>query len=322
MCSRNLMVGIVILFTGCYSCSLHAQCFASSGNPVGGSANLGVMNRQALRTMTFYRYHFASRYFEGDQIYHGNARIYSSANYNYAGLLLGYGITNQITAEMETGYYINKTVFYQKTNYSNSGYGLSNALLSMKYAFYHDPDERFEVAGAAGVNLPYRQKLQRADNVTLPYDAQPSTLSYGLVLQSYVIKENSFKSIRFFWVNRYEYNLKNPYDVVFGDVLSSGFFFSRHFVFGQGKFKDWTLILQLRYQHINPNKGYKDEASGGSMVLAAPQVNCSFNETWNISLLWEKPVYQYYNGIQLGENYALLVNIARDFNLAKKPVTP
>lgn len=315
---KTILVVCILCF--CFAHKVEAQCFASAGNPMGGSANMGVMSKNSLRVMTFYRYQYASDYFEGAERYHeGPARIYSSANYNYAGALLGYGISDKISAELETGYFLNKSVNYRSESLGQqTGYGLSNALLSMKYALYHNTDNRFEITGAAGVNIPYSQKLQRVDGTVLPYDVQPSTSSFGIVLQSYMIKENSFKSIRYFWVNRYDKNFTNPDGYLFGSVFSSSAFFSRHFIFGQGAAKDWTLIIQLRFQNIGPNEGYKEEASGGRSLTLSPQINCSLKEKWNLSFLFEKPIYQYYHGIQLGVNYALLFNIARDIQLGKK----
>lgn len=319
--SRSIVAFFIILF-GLASYKAGAQCFASAGNPMGGSANMGVMNKNALRVMAFYRYQFASDYYNLDALYHGHARIYRSANYNYAGTLLGYGITDRISAELETGFYINKSVNYRLESLSwQTGQGLSNALVSLKYAFYRDVDKRFEITGSGGVNIPYRYRLMSENGSVLPYDIQPSTAAYGLVLQTFLIKENSFKSIRFFWINRFDKNFVNPDGYVFGSVFSTSAFFSRHFIFGQGKAKDWTLIFQVRFQHTEPNLGYKENASGGRSVFIAPQINCSINELWNISLMYEKPVYQYYNGIQLGVNYALLLNFARDFDLTKKIVS-
>lgn len=313
-----MIIPLVMIMMGTGN-NLRAQCFASAGNPVGGAANMGVMDKHSLRVMAFYRYHFASDWFSGDVQYHGPKRIYSSANYNYLGITLGYGLANRLSAELETGYYVNKSVCYSKTNHVQSGNGMSNALLSMKYALYQNPDKHFEVTVAGGLSAPFGREFQRVDGIVLPDDVQPSNASYGVAFQSYMIKENSFKSIRYFWVNRFDKHFANPRGEVFGSTFNTSAFVSRHFVFGQGGFKDWTLILQLRYQYRGQNVIQSTEriieSSGGQMVYFAPQVNCSIREKWNISLMYELPVWQYYNGTQLGANYAFLLNFARDFSL-------
>lgn len=320
MWNRDLMIAGFMMMLLVTVTDAGAQCFASAGNPIGGSVNLGVMQKNGLRMMSLYRYHFASGYFSGDDRYTGNNRPLSSANYNYAGLLMGYGITERLSGEMEMGYYFNKTQRYRLSEHKLRGYGISSTLISMKYALYQNPDKRFEVTGAAGVSIPFSRQFLRVNGVELPIDLQPSAASYGIALQTYVIKENSFKSIRFFWVSRYEKHFRNPQGYVFGTIFNTALFFSRHFVIGQGMAKDWTLILQGRYQMKSQNIRYDlpVAASGGQMVIVAPQINCSLHERWNLSLMFEKPVYQRYKGIQLGQNYAWVFTFSRDINLDQK----
>jgi hypothetical protein len=296
-----------------------AQCFASPGNPVGGASNMGVMNKNAFRVMSFYRYQLSLRYFQGNELYTESNRPLSSANYNYQGLLLGYGLTDRFTLESEFGYFYNKTQHYRFNHAVLNGFGLSNTLLSLKYGFLQNNDKRFEISGAAGLNIPFRRTMMSVDGVTLPVDLQPSTASYGITLQSFIVKENSFSSMRYFWVNRYEINFENPQGYVFGKVFSSSVFVSRHFTFGEGRWKDWTLILQGRFQmkEKNTRDGNIVLASGGHSVMFAPQVNFSPGENWNISLVFERPLYQYLNSIQLGSQYAVLLNMSRDFSIKK-----
>jgi hypothetical protein len=313
MWNRALMVAGLVMMLLVNATEAGAQCFASAGNPIGGSVNLGVMQKNGLRMMSLYRYHYSAGYFNADVPYTGSNRPLSSANYNYAGLLLGYGITERLSGEMEMGYYFNKTQRYRLSDQTLRGYGL-----------YQNPDNRFEVTGAAGVSIPFSRRFLRVGGVELPIDLQPSAASYGIVLQTYVIKENSFKSVRYFWVTRYEKHFRNPQGYVFGTLFNTSLFFSRHFVFGQGIAKDWTLILQGRYQWKDGNIRYDlpVAASGGQIVIIAPQINCSLHERWNLSLMFEKPVYQNYKGIQLGQNYAWVFTLSRDINLDQKQTNP
>jgi hypothetical protein len=325
MRSKTVVTVFLFLLMLISSFNAEAQCFASAGNPVGGSANLGVMEKSSLRVIAFHRYHYASRYFQGDQLYEGVGRLYGSARYNYLGTLLAYGITPKLTTEIETGYFINKSTFNLSDGLYEKGYGLSNALISLKYALYQNQDKHFEITGAGGVLVPYSKEFQRVNGILLSEDVQPSMAAYGLVFQTYVIKQNSFKSVRYFWVTRYEKNFRNPKGVVYGSAFNTSLFFSRHFVFGQGAFKDWTMIAQFRYQeklqNVNELTGLTVAASGNRLVLFAPQVNCSIKEKWNVSLMCEIPVYQYYHSIQLGADYAVLINLAREFKLTKNHVT-
>jgi len=316
---RLLLSTAIVL---CAFTNVNGQCFATAGNPMGGSGNLGVMKQGSLRTMAFYRHHFASQYYEGSNTYDGPSRLYRSARYNYLGTVLAYGITDRLTGELETGYFLDKTLTYLAGDFTQQGFGFSNGVTSLKYALYRNRESRFEIAGSAGASIPFSRKYQRIDGIELPEDAQPSIAAFGLVLQSFVIKENSFTAMRYFWINRFETYSVNPKGELFGNSWSSAAFVSRHFVFGDGAVKDWTAILQLRYhqrgQTVHRETGNVTKASGGRQLLLVPQVNCTVKEKWNISILLEKPLYQYQNGIQLGVDYAVLLNVARDFQLVSK----
>ncbi len=317
-----IRVFVIVSFVLLATLPVQGQCFASAGNPMGGGANLGVMQQGTLRTMAFYRHHAGSQYYQGNEKYNGISRLYQRASYNYLGSLLAYGITDRLTAELETGYFLDKTLEYRLGGITQQGYGLSNAVTSMKYAIYSNQEKRFEVSAAAGISIPFRNEYMRVNGVELPEDAQPTIAAYGLVLQSFVVKENSFTAMRYFWINRFETYSVNPKGEIFGNAWQSAAFISRHFIFGDGLFKDWTAILQLRYQHhgqtLHEETQKITESSGGRQLLVAPQINVSINQQWNLSVLFEKPLYQYQNGIQLGVDYAVLVNLARDFNIRNK----
>jgi hypothetical protein len=71
-----------------------------------------VLDKHIVRVHTFYRYNYAGKYYQEDQLYTGDKRILKNANYNYAGCLLAYGVGNKLTVEGEAGYFINKTTLY------------------------------------------------------------------------------------------------------------------------------------------------------------------------------------------------------------------
>jgi hypothetical protein len=324
---KQYIIGLLLLslaLTFPMSQKTNAQCFASAGNPMGGSANMGVMDKYALRTMVFYRYHHASQYYDGLEKYDGINRLYEKASYNYMGLLTAYGITNRLSAELEAGYYFDKTLTYKVGGLVQQGFGPSNMVMSAKYALVTNPETRFEFTTTAGVSIPFTRSFQRVNGIELPEDAQPSNASAGMVLQTFLIKENSFTAIRLFWINRFEMYGLNPKGERFGNALQSAAFFSRHFIIGNGALKDWTAIVQLRYQHRGQTKhhdtGTITNASGGNQLLIAPQINCSVNQKWNLSLMWEKPIFQHLNGIQLGIDYAVMVSLVRDFKIKKQTI--
>lgn len=312
--SRYLCFLVLLFFA---SGALRAQCFTTSGNPVGGTTNMGVMDKNTLRMTLFYRFSCSDQYFLGNKKYSGNQGVLQKASYNYLGLLSGYGLTDRLTVEAEAGYYINKTQLYYIEDTELTGRGLSNLVISLKPQLYHHPDKRFEVSCALGANIPFSTEMQQVQGVTLPINIQPSIGSYGLVFQSFLVKENSFRATRFFWVGRVEKYFKNPQDYEPGTLYMNSFFFSKHFTFEQWRLKDWTFILQLRNQ-IKKQDTRSDQiigASGNFLLFLIPQVNLTIGEHWNVSALIDIPVYRYYNGIQLANRSSFVLTLIRDFHV-------
>lgn len=293
-----------------------SQCF-SSVNPVGGTANLLVLDQKSLRFIGFYRHAYSNSYYEGhsksdfDQI--------NNAGYNYSGSILAYGLFRKLTLETEWGYYLDKTFHYNLTPvYTLRGSGFTNTVISSKFSLYTDYQKRLYLSGSAGIKIPLTRKLKEVDGVTLPVDLQPSTNAFGTVFQLFFVKENSESGMRYFFISRFETNRQNINDYRLGNAVFTSMFVSRHLPDHWIK-GDWTVILQLRNEFRTKNKRGEitEEYTGGNIFLLSPQINYRLKEKWNFSLIFDIPVYQYYNGIQLAYNYAFMVNLTRDFNFYK-----
>lgn len=307
---------LILLILSLSNQVLQAQCFTSSGNPVGGTGNMGAMDKSKLRSSLFYRYSYSDRYFEGSEKYQGGNEVLQEARYNYLGFLAAYGLSDRLTVEAEAGYFMDKTQVYYLENTVLQGYGFSNLVLSLKPRIFYKPDKRFEFTCALGANIPFSTEPQALNGVTLPINIQSSTGSYGLVFQSYLVKENSFRAIRFFWVSRVEKYFENPQEYLPGTSMMNSLFFSKHLIMENWKLGDWTLILQLRNQFSNraTRSNQSIESSGHFLLYLVPQLNLSLGEHWNVSALFDLPVYRYYNGIQIANKYAFALSMIRDFS--------
>lgn len=318
MTFRFLVIALILSIAD-DSTSAFAQCFASAGNPVGGTESIGTLDARLLRLQTAYRFSYSDRYYEGVRRYRGGKGILHSAHYNYVGWMTGYGIKDWLNAELEAGYFINKTQRYKVNDYQLRGSGASNIVANLKQRLFFYPSRRVEFSASIGSNIPFSCEQQTSDGVVLPIDVQPSTGSYGLVLQTFFVKENSFNAWRFFWVNRVEKYFVNRQGYFFGTVFTSSVFASKHLVIDRWKLKDWTLIMQIRNSLKLPNHrdGQEVKASGSFVVFIVPQINLSLPAAWNISLMGDLPVLQHYNEIQLGTSFLGGISASKDIQIGK-----
>ncbi len=313
-----LFVSIVLIFhRGAFS-----QC-CSPGNPIGGTTNLGILAKNTFRVIGFYRYSYAQGYWEGTK--KSDYNFVKNGNYNYTGLILGYGLFRKLTFETELGYFINKTQTYDlEPEFKNTGFGFDNAVLSLKYNLFARTETPFEWTLGFGAKVPFTKKYQIADGVELPRDVQPSTHAFGTVTQSFLYKGFPKEKIKIFLINRFETNTTDNKNYKFGNFLMSSFFLAKQI--GETGF---AAIFQARHEYRTKDisnvtdvgcagcfaKGTYVNSSGGQFVFISPQINYSTKQKWNISLLVDLPVYRNYNGTQLGNVWAFALFLSKDFAL-------
>lgn len=294
-----------------------SQC-CSPGNPIGGTTNIGILDKKTFRLIAFYRYSYSDGYYKGSK--KSNSSFVKDAKFNYAGLVLSYGLLNKLTIETELGYFINKSQTYNVDPlYTNTGYGLNNGVFSLKYNLISKKEKPLEWTIGVGVKFPFIKKYQIVNNVELPRDVQPSTNAFGIVAQSFLYKGIPEKKMKLFFINRFETNYPDYKYFKYGNFLSSSLFLTKSL--GNS---DFTAIIQVRHEYrgkdlTNANvqspfaNGDIVKASGGNLIFIAPQINYTFAKKWNLSLLADIPVYRYYNETQLGNKFSVALYLSRDF---------
>lgn len=292
---------------------VHAQCL-SAVNPVGGSSNLLVLEKNTLRVISFFRNHYGNRYFEGSKP--SDYDVISHAGYNYAGVILAYGLTRSITLENEQGCFINKTQHYRGTSDFLRGNGFASTVVSLRGSILKNDIDRFFISGSAGARIPYTRDKLVKNGTVLPIELQPSYGAFGTVLQLYVVKEYPVSGTRYFFTGRMETSLENRYDEKQGNAFYTSLFWSKHLMFPWLR-GDWTSILQLRSEvrgkDLTP-LGLK-ASSGSYLFFLSPQLNSYIKEKWNVSVTLDIPLYQYFHGTQLATTTGVSLTLSRDFLL-------
>jgi hypothetical protein len=305
----------ILIFFFSVTCQSHtpAQCL-SSFTPVGGTENLLVLQKKAFRVITFYKHGGGNQYFNENR--HADYDLIGKACYNNLTSILGYGITDRLSIESELGYFINKSQKYNtQPAYTLKGHGFSNLVLSVKYGLYNDHFNRVFYSAGLGIKIPCSVNPQLVNNVELPVELQPTIGACGMVFNSVFVKENTGRGLRYFLTNRLETSLTNKNDYRLGAAIFNSMYVSKHLMFSWLK-GDWTAIMQLRNEIRLHDKiaGDPKMASGSVLFFAVPQVNYVVKEKWYLSTMLDIPLYQYFNGTQLGAGMGITVSLSRTFH--------
>lgn len=299
----------------------YGQC-CSAGSPLGASTYGGIVQKNSIRMSTYVRYSQSDDYYTGTKkTITGNEPV-SYADFLFQGLTLAFGITKKMNVEAEHGYFYHKRQYYPKDPLDPllpqtiiKGNGLSNGIISVKYALYKSMSKAFELTLGAGLKFPFSSKPQYEDNAILPIDVQPSTNAYGWMGQMILQKEFKPQKITLFLFNRYEQNFVNDNDYKYGERMRVSLIASKNIK------KYYGVIVQARYEYIGNDvrNGAKDANTGANLIFVSPQFLYSLKSKWNFIVGVDLPVYKNYNGFQMSNNYALSLSINRDISLNKNP---
>lgn len=289
--------------------TLYAQC-CSPGNPVGGTANLSIVEPFQLRTNTYYRFGYSNQYYNENKPSEFN--FIDNASYSYIGNILTFGIVKKLNFEAELGYYFSKRQEYNlNPKYILESNGLNDGVFSLKYNFYKNAEKEWEFTLSSGVKIPFRQNPLIVDNVTLPIDIQPSMLSYGFVFQSFLYKGFIKNGWHLFLLNRFETYNENTINYKYGNAFYHSLFISKSLN------NHFSILLQLRNEIKSKDKRFNQlvSSSGSFVFYSAPQLIYNIKNKWYLSFIYDFPFYKYYNGTHLTNKYSLSFNISRTFDL-------
>ena len=306
-------LSLFIFITLCLNKTLYAQCCGGC-NPIGGNTNQGTLPKHTLQVNSYYKHGYSEGYMQDD--HNSDFKFVKNANNSFVGLQLGYGVFKRFTVMVDGGYYVNRTQNFEIQSYkfSLNGYGGSSITLSGKYNIIKDTARDIEFTMGIGVKMPWSKKPQIIDGVELTEDVQPSNGAYGLAISTFLFKDFDNLNMRIFLINNTTINGKSMRDYKEGNTYITSFFVSKTFL------KNWSAILAVRNEirDFAYRDNIKVASSGGYRFLAIPQINYTIKKKYNISALYEMPIYQNYYGIQLKDLYAFSINLNIRLGLSKK----
>jgi hypothetical protein len=319
MSTRGLFFLVLLVFLNSTETTFSQCC--STGSPVGASVYVGVLNRNTLRVVGYYRYNYSDTYFHNSGKSDENTAL-KYARYNFSGIGFGYGLTKRLTVEADFGYFFNKTQQFNdiisqddSANHGKvKGYGLSNGGITVKYGAYVNPLKQVEITFGAGFRYPFTTNPQVVEGVQLNRDVQPSTNAFAASGMFFFNKGFPAITLRLFSVNRYDYNFEGKDGYKYGNILLNSLFVSKKIV------KYFFGILQVRseWKTNDQDNGEKVVNSGFVLLTVSPTLSYSIAGKWNLTMLCDIPVYKNYYGTQMTPKYSFAVSLSRDFNLARK----
>lgn len=281
---------------------------------------MGVIGKNYLRGITYYRHSYSDTYYENDHKSTENVQL-TNSSFNFAGVAIAYGVTKRLTIELDAGYYFDKTQNFKNIDYQAKGYGLSNGNLTFKYGTIIRPVQQIELTTGFGVRFPFSTNPQVVDGVQLNRDVQPSTNAFGVSEMLFFNKGFPMITLRLFTINRYEYNFADKNNYKYGNVLLNSIFVSKKIVkyfFGILQFRSEWKTNDKDFSHTNTEGGDEVINSGYFLLTLSPQLSYSFAGKWNLTVIYDQPVYKFYYGKQMTPKYSFAVSLTRDFNLGKK----
>jgi hypothetical protein len=296
-----------------------SQC-CSPGNPLGGYGNNGTLNSRVVKFYAQYKYSYSGIYKNGDKLYTGDTKDFrrsvQDGAYNFVGLGAAWGISERLTLESETGYFINKIQNHVQGVIPEQQrvYGFTDLSILVKPAFYKKRE--IEFTPAFGLKMPLGRYDQQYQNSILPADLQPTTGAVNYLAGFFLYKGFLKKHLRVFMIGRYEFPRTNPLEIKYGNAYIHSLFFS------YSASMKISFALQIRSECRERDRavyvgGGAFYSSGSNKLFIVPQLTYAFDPKWDVSLFSDLPVYQYYNGYQLGNTFAVAVMVSAKFNTQK-----
>lgn len=325
-----ILLNIVLVFNyGLAQC-----CAGGSGSPIAGGASQGVLLGRQFELNTNFQFINTNNFFRGDS--KEDAKFFDSFESAYQYFRFAYGVTDDLTMSLESGYYfLKKEVGLNKnpsTTYSSSGIG--DLILFPRYDIINRTEEnhRTEVTLGLGLKIPLGSYNDSTGNiepfsgetyyVTNPQAVQLSSGAQDFIFYLFLYRAYSLKKFRIFANALYIKKGWNPIGEKLGDYASIGLFFGKTFFDNLGVTLqlrgEWTDKMKLNETILlNAYPNYDPEATGYKKIFLAPQLSFTKGK-FILYALSDFPVYQYVTGSQVGSEFSATFGLSYRFFATSK----
>ena len=203
--------------------------------------------------------------------------------------------------EANINYFPEKKQSYCERNIDTilKDYGFSSYGFGINYNLYNSILKEIEYTLGLQVDIPFE-----INNDKLPQHIASSTGAVSLGLKSFFHKGFNKSDLHFFLINHLNYFFENNQHYQYGVILTSSFFITKLIIENLSAF--FEIRNELRSKDYKENKTLNN--TGSSIFYISPQLNYTLYGL-NISVFYDYPFYQLFNGSQLGINYSLGINL-------------
>ena len=292
---------------------MNAQCCAAgSGSPIAGDGSQGVLQKDQAELNLNYQNVYSTKFLSGDTADVNYLDKYSS---NYLYLRLAYGVSENLTISLESGYYIDKSQVGLDKRDTITASGLADIVIFPRYNIYNHTGERSNTDVTIG--LGWKIPIGDVYYIRKPPAVQLSSGSNDFIFYGFLFHGYPAKKVNFFSNLTYIHKGWNSLGEKNGDYASLGLYA------GKTVFDNFGLILQMRGEWIDEMKvnpdlylygyyNYSTTSTGSKKIFVTPQITYS-KKQFIIYALSEFPIYQYVNGTQIASQYLITAGISYRF---------
>ena len=317
-----------ILLLGLYICVHtlgHGQC-CSPGTPVNNDAYSVDTNQRMVQLDFRYSFGYSHKYFDG--LKESTTKFIDNGNFNFIGFDLRLNLTNRIRFNIGTGYFVNKTQNYVQGILPKKqvGNGISDINTSLLFKLKRIKNKvGIEIYSGIGIKIPIGSYKTTYEGAILPFDLQPTTGAFDVIHKVIAINYLKSRKSKFIFDNRFDFKGMNKDLYRYGvyDKLSISYvrtLKNKMFLLG-------GIFYEYRARDTQPNTGFGIPFKNNrEHVITSGSHKIYLNGSYGINLktnlsMWlfaSVPVFQYYNGKQLGNSILVNFTIRKNFLLKKK----
>ena len=281
-----------------------AQC-CSGGSPIGGTSNLGILSQGKTKLIVSYSYSYLGQAFEGSRRIESN--LFDAGHFHFINANVSFGLFRRLTAEFDAGLFHSRLQGASIPSNREKNAGLGSIDLALQYNVYRNRPKYLEITTGVGIRYATSEIKQTYRGTFLAADQQPVTGTPDFFHSLFLYKGFPHRHLHFFLTSRIELKGRDTDGYHYGNLYTTSLFAS----YSLGL--RWDLILQARSEiraRDARDIGEFDFLDGRSTIIITgskklflvPQISYTLSPSLSLTTLVDIPVYQHYNGQQLGNS--------------------